>query len=761
MKSRLFFIMMLLTLMAPGAFAAETVTGWLEWRGPHQNGTSGETGLPDTVGVEGDGKNLLWTHDLAGRGTPVIARYEDGDRVYAVGYRGEGPDLVEVLVCLDADTGKLIWERAYADFISDIIYNRYSIGAPAVDAETGNVYLHTSPGLVIAFDRNGKELWQISMMETYGRLTFPNGRTGCPTLDGDLVIINAITTNWGREGPARNRFYAFDKHTGELVWSCNPGPGPPFLKDSSFSTPYFEDRDGQRLFYAGIGDGNVICANARTGEPVWRYQMSVGGINSSIVLHKDKAIAIHGKENIDDSGRGRMVALKLGAAPGTVLSKDDEVWRNDAMSMFTSSPVVVNDEIYQVTIKGELYCVDANTGKTLWHHKLGPDQLHASPLYADGKLYIPLWNGSFHIIRPSRDKAEALCHVQLDGAGIGSPSVYNGKVYVHSTKKLYCFASSNGGAASQPATQPAASQSQFGIAATKVVPGEVVLRPGDSRSFRFVNYASSGDIIGQSAVTSGEKWIPPTAKVKVKLDADFDTSGELVAKPGAKLSAGAFKVSDGKQTGTFRGRVLPSPPYSENFDDFKLTATAEDGAKFAWPPLPWIGARMKWEVRNIDGNNVFAKTLTRVLFQRSMVFMGHADDSNYTIAADVRSDGNRRMMGNVGVINQRYIIMLDGNKQQLKVVSNFERINQGTAFNWKAKNWYRIKSRVDVSDDGSGVIRAKAWPRGEDEPADWMLEVPHKLAHRNGSPGMFGFSPQSRFRVYLDNIEVTPSTPID
>ena len=68
-------------------------------------------------------------------------------------------------------------------------------------------------------------------MEEFARLTFPNGRTGGPCIDGDLVIIHAITANWGKHGPARDRFYAFDKHNGDLVWSSTPGITP---KDSSF-----------------------------------------------------------------------------------------------------------------------------------------------------------------------------------------------------------------------------------------------------------------------------------------------------------------------------------------------------------------------------------------------------------------------------------------------------------------------------------------------------------------------------------------------
>jgi hypothetical protein len=64
---------------------------------------------------------------------------------------------------------------------------------------------------------------------------------------------------------------------------------------------------------------------------------------------------------------------------------------------------------------------------------------------------------------------------------------------------------------------------------------------------------------------------------------------------------------------------------------------------------------------------------------------------------------------------------------------------------------------VDLNADGSGVVRAKAWPRDEDEPADWSLQVEHADAHTPGSPGLFGFSPQSRYHVYLDNYSVTPN----
>lgn len=734
--------------------------GWLEWRGPNQNGTSTEENLPNDCDPKG--KNLLWSLKLKGRGTPVIA----GKKVYVWGYRGEKEDLREYLLCVDRESGKILWEKKYSDFLSDIIYNRYSIGSPSIDAETGNIYIMTSPGLFICYDENGKELWQRSMMEEFGRLTFPNGRTGNPTIDGDLVIINAITSNWGRQGPAKSRFYAFDKRTGELVWASTPGLRP---KDSSFSTPIFEWRGGKRVFYVGTGCGHVAAVNANTGEPLWRFPMSFGGVNSSVLIHKDTAIAIHGRENRDSSTVGRMVAIKLGAVPAkgakdaVTLDKKSELWRAD-LGMFTSSPVLVGNRVYQVTAKGVLVSVDVETGKILWKKKLDNAQLHASPLYADGKLYIPLWSGDFYIIRPSDKGAEVIQKVKLDGKAIGSPSVYAGRIFVHTTTTLYCFGAKTPGPepvvfdehAPGPVGEPTRIQ---------VVPSEVLLQPNGKQTLKLRLIDANGRVTNQLPVTKEtadlfkwEKFIPPTAKVKAKLDATVVNGNEIVAGPKAKTSAGAYKVTLGNFSGVIRGRVLAALPMKYDFEKDELKVEHKtDKVKFAYPPLAWIGARFKWETRMKDGNKVLAKTLDRVLFQRSSTFIGPSSLSNYTIEADVYSDGNRRLQSSIGLINQRYIILLDGNWQRIEINSNHDRFKVHKPFRWKPKKWYRLKTRVDLNADGSGTIRAKAWLKGKDEPKEWTIEANHDSPHKNGSPGFFAFSPQGRYRVYLDNVSVTPN----
>ncbi len=758
-----FVLAVLATLVATQSPAA--ITGWLSWRGPDQTGMSRETGLPDKV----DPQNPLWRADFPGQSTPVIAN----GKLYIMGYLGEGPDLQEGVACFDAETGQKLWQQLYNDFISDTIYLRYATATPAIDPETGNVYAQGTQGILAGFTPDGKLLWKKSLMEEFGRLTFPNARTASPIIDGDLVITRGITANWGAQGPAADRFYAFDKKTGELVWASSPGDRP---KDNSFSHPQLAWRNGRRVLYAALGDGSVACLNARTGEPIWRVPLFRAGINATTIVHNnDKLIAIFGVPYEP----GQLLALKLpdvmptnaAAGPVVLARKDVELWAAD-ISTSTSSPILVGDTIYVVAEKGDLCAVDANTGAIQWKLKLGIEQRNSCPFYADGKLYVPMLDnpagkgagdsteagtsGAFYIIKPG-DQPEILQHAELEGRCFGTPVAYNGKLYLQTTKYLYCWGK-QGNNPAQP--QPIKESPQYemkGPSALQIIPSEVTLRPGQTASFRANMIDPNGRFVMSIADVSKLTWtnyIPPTARVKSLMNGKFDAEGKLVTTPDAKISAGAFEATLNGLKGYIRGRVLPYLPLSQDFESIALVETnAVEGAAFAYPPLPWIGARFKFEVREKDGTKCLTKTIDNKFFQRATVFLGAPDAKNYTIEADVMSDGNRRKMSEVGIINQRYAIVLKGNDQKLEVSSNFERLREAVDFKWSPNVWYHLKSRVDIAADGSGVVRAKAWKRGDPEPDAWTIEVKHRTAHQEGSPGLFGFSPQD-MRVYIDNINV-------
>jgi outer membrane protein assembly factor BamB len=757
--------------------ALAAARGWLNWRGPHQNGTSLETGLPDKVATN----QALWIADFPGQSTPVLA---DG-RLYIMGYVGDGADLQEGVACFDAETGRKLWQRTYNDFLSDTIYLRYATSSPTVDGETGNIYIQGTQGILAAFTAEGQPLWSHSLMERFGRLTFPNARTASPLVDGDLVIAHGITANWGNQGPGGDRFYAFDKRTGELVWpspvTAPPGERP---KDNSFSLPYPGWLGGKRVFYCATGDGSVVCVNARTGDPLWRVPLFRAGINSSVLVHKnDKVIAIYGTPYEP----GQMTAIKItdvaptnpAAGPVVLERKAVELWSAD-ISTSTSSPILVGDRIYVVAEKGDLCCVDANTGAIIWKLKIGIEQRNASPIHADGKLYVPMLDdpaakaesgeagttGAFYIIKPGDKAGEILCHIQLDGRCFGTPTAYNGKVYVQTTRRLYCFGR-RGNNPGLPAGSPAEKRPTPELATQlQVVPSEVIAKPGETLSFRVRKLDAKGFVVEDVKDPAAVKWatfIPPTARVRAGMKGAFNAAGRLVIAPDPVPSAGAFEATLGELKGYTRGRVLPSLPLQEDFEGFTLSETTtnafEPPTAFAYPPLPWIGARFKFEVREKDGTKALCKTIDNKFFQRAFVFIGDPAMKNYTIQADVLSEGNRRKMSEVGVINQRYLIVLKGNEQKLEINSNLERLRVPATedppnFRWLPNAWYRLKARVDLRPDGSGIVRTKAWQRDDPEPAAWTLEVPHRTAHQSGSPGLFGFAPNDQ-RVYLDNVVVT------
>jgi outer membrane protein assembly factor BamB len=739
------------------AFAtAEThaATAWLNWRGPDQNGVSkASVKMPDSLEI--GGPNHRWSHPVRGAGTPVIS---DG-RVFAFGFYGETTDVEETLICLDVKTGEKIWEHRFRDFLSDTTYNRYAIGAPVIDAETGNVYLESTCGVVMALSRDGKLLWEHSMVEKLGRLTFPNGRTGALVIDGPLVITDGITANWGTDGPARNRFYAFDKHTGELVWYSTPGVQP---IDSSFATPVFGNLGDQRVFYAGTGCGNIVCVNARTGEPVWRFHLSQAGVNADVVLlGPDKLIGIHGKENVDSTSQGRLVAIRIpteypaGPKP-VVLGPEAEVWRNDDFIAFSSSPLLVDNRVYSTIATGSLVCADATTGKTIWSAKLGPDQLHASPAYADGKLYVPMLDGNVHVIRAGGDKAEVISVNKLDAPCLGAPAFYGDAVFIFTKESLHCFGPKAGAASAPIATKPAPEPpSRSAITQIQVVPAEFALAPGEQQAFTVYGLDATGRRVRTvTDEATFAKWSPPSGP---NLEIDAELAGSVVkAGPRAKLSAGNVQVKWNNLVGMTRGRIVAGPGYKEDFEAFALNLKNDAGEAVAFPPLPWLGARVKWHILEHEGSKVAANRLDAILFQRTMNFIGKPELRDYTFEADVMTDGNRRIMSTVGLVNQRYLIALAANSRILEVSSNHERVKESVPFVAQPNTWYRLKTRVDRDPGGEGgFVRAKLWERGGPEPGAWTIEVRQDKLHAQGAPGIFAFSPQSQKRVFIDNLSLT------
>jgi hypothetical protein len=130
--------------------------------------------------------------------------------------------------------------------------------------------------------------------------------------------------------------------------------------------------------------------------------------------------------------------------------------------------------------------------------------------------------------------------------------------------------------------------------------------------------------------------------------------------------------------------------------------------------------------------------------------------ANYTVEGDVRSTQKRRQMGDVGLVAQRYNLILFGNAEKIELQSWQPETDRTVSkkFAWKWDTWYSLKLRVETLADKSVKVQGKAWVKGEPEPAEWTLERidPPALANPQGAAGLYADAP---VEVALDNIKVT------
>ena len=494
----------------------------------------------------------------------------------------------------------------------------------------------------------------------------------------------------------------------------------------------------QGFALAGGGDCAISAVKVQTGEPVWTYLMSKRGINTGVAVKGTTVFVSHSEENLDTNEMGLLAAIDA-TAKGPV-GKDQIKWIIKGVQCGFSSPVLDGDRLYQIDNGANLLAFDVNTGKELWKQNLGTIQ-KASPVLADGKMYVGTENGKFFILKPGPTGCEILSENHLGPEAtpeqvIASVAVSRGRVFLVSDTNTYCIGKKSAAtAAAAPAPMEAAAAGAP-VAYAQVVPADLTLKPGESAQFRVRAFDSQGRFIREEQAS----WSLDGLRGEVQ-------GGKFTALAEAVAQAGFVKASIGQVTGAARVRVIPPLPWSENFDALAPGNTA---------PAHWINARGvgRYEVREVEGNKILVKKSDNQTFKRIRSFFGPSDMANYTVEADVRATEKRRQMGDAGVVAQRYALILFGNHQRLELEAWQPETTRTVAvpFAWKADAWYHLKLQVENLPDGKTRIRGKAWAVGEAEPAAWLIEKIDPIANRQGSPGIYSDAP---FEVFFDNLKVT------
>ncbi len=701
---------------------------WAEWRGPARDGVSPEKNLPTHWSPAGE--NLAWKAPYGGRSGPIVM----GDRIFIQNSVGKGEMLQERVVALNADNGKLVWEHRFNVYLSDVPPHRVGWASPVGDPATGNVYAFGVGGNLLGLSRDGKLLWERSLAEDFGLLTTHGGRTVSPIVDGDLVIVSGVTFAWGEHGRGAHRFMAFDKKTGETIWVSAPG-GRPY--DTTYAAPIIANINGTRLLIQGASDGVVHAIKPQTGEPVWKYEISKRGLNTGAAIYGTTAILTHSEENLESSEMGMMVAVDA-SAKGAI-KKEQIKWTTYGWQGGFSSPVIDGERLYQIDNSANIAAFDVNTGKQLWLQNLGTIQ-KASPVLADGKLYVGTENGKFFILKPGASGCEILDQDQLGTeslpeAIIGSAAVSNGRIFVVSDSNVYCI----GKKAQQTPPSPATREVVMKGAASylQVVPTELILKPGDTVHFRVRLFDDKGNFVNEEQAAS---WSLDKLKGTIE-------GGQFVAASDGRSQAGLVKATVGGMTGSASVRVFSPLPWSEDFEAMPVNSL----------PPTWVNTTLKFAVREVNGNKVLVKTTEgSSLLSRARAYMGPSDLSDYTVESDIFATQKRRQQGDAGVIAQRYVLTLYGNSQSLHIEPWQPEIGRTVKipYAWKPDSWYRMKLSVENLPDGKVRARGKVWPKGEAEPVAWMIERIDPIPNRQGAPGIFG---NALAEIYFDNIKVYPN----
>ena len=719
------------------ALTSVMAADWPSWRGPEHNGICRETGLVESWDLETE-KNVLWVSPIGGRAAPIVMNgrvYLDCRTFHSIA--AGNPELIhaqEQVVCRDAATGDVIWDDKFNVTQTDIPAPRVGWAPMTGDSETGNVYLHSVSGIFRCYDRDGKVLWQHALDEEYGKISGYGGRTQAAIIDEDRIIVGYFGLNWGRTGapPPKSTYYAFDKRTGELLWVSLFGGKP---LDTTYSNPVIAVIDGQRLLIAGGADGGVHALNARTGKHVWSFDMSKRGLNATPVVDGHLVYMSHGEDNIDTLEFGRVECID-GRGEGNITATNS-VWRKDGIKAGYTALMVQDGVAYVVADTGKLHAFDSKTGEELWDYTLGTVG-KGSPVMADGKMYVMEVNGNIHILKPTREGCESLSKVHLmagNGEGddeiYGTPAISDGRVFFATRDRTICIGNESAGKPA-PVEIPALKETEVGteVALIQIHPYESRSFGGGEQTYKVVGFDANGGLIGDVAAELSL----PEGLTGVTLEGNTITIA-------ADAPAQGFEITgkSGELSAFTRMRTLPPLPWKWDFEGYT-------GKKI---PPTWVNAFLKLSPAEVDGSTVMSKSPAI----SSESWIGVPEMSGYTVQADVLMKEEKRKLPSIGLIAQRYNLIIKGNTSKLSIQTWAPHLRMAKDIKFRSDPdvWYTMKLTVKIEDDGAHVL-GKVWKRGDAEPEEWTIEAidPHPNTH--GSPGLYTYALSPCF---FDNVSVS------
>jgi outer membrane protein assembly factor BamB len=375
-----------------------------QFRGVGGLGVADARGLPLTWS---DKENLRWKAELPGRGLsgPVIA----GGRIYITACSGFNQTRLHTL-CFEQSTGKKVWERQLWATGGTLCHPKTNMAAPTPVTDGEHVYVLFATGDLVCYSREGDLLWYRSLVGDYPTVGNNVGMAASPVLAGDVLVV--CLENIGESFAA-----GIDRRSGQNRWRVERPRG------INWVTPLVIQNRGQTEVLLQ-GPEELTAYDVASGQKRWALtDQRLSTIPSPTV----------GAGTIYVPGE-KFLAVR----PGSPTEAPSVLWQSLKLKTSYGSPLYEKGRVYTVSFKGIVNAAEAATGKVIWTCRLEGD-FAASPLLADGRLYLVNEEGTTTVLRDSGGEYEVLGTNALKDTILASPVASGDALFLRSDGYLYCI----------------------------------------------------------------------------------------------------------------------------------------------------------------------------------------------------------------------------------------------------------------------------------------------------------------------------------
>ena len=482
--SKIKHLLVVALFVASLSLATVFAEDWSQFRGPNGTGVSITTGLPTEFGPE---KNVIWKTRLPpGHSSPVLTR----NRIFVTAHTKEKENHKLLVICLDRQTGKILWQREVPRKQSGRLQlvNGPASPSPVTDGE--NVYVFFQEFGLLSYDGNGKERWKLPL----GPFNMFYGFGASPILVDDKVILPidqdnptsfliAVDKNSGRVRWKVDRPVVISGYSTPIVYQPKQGPKQIVIPES-FQLSAYSVEDGKRVWWVrGLAcemksiashDAEYLYINGwgfpqnQPGQQVKTITFAEGlakyDVNHDGLIAKSE---ISGKEMMDKMLSGAfeafdadrddklnerewgiframlaaengLLAIKLGGAGD--MTETAIRWRYQKPVPQVPSTLLYKGVLYMVNDGGILISFDPVTGSVIKQGRLqgAIDKYFSSPVAADDKVFLIGEGGAVSVLKATGDW-EILKVNQLDDECFATPAIADGRIYIRTRSALYCF----------------------------------------------------------------------------------------------------------------------------------------------------------------------------------------------------------------------------------------------------------------------------------------------------------------------------------